>query len=261
MSIYNNAKIYKIEPIDSLDDGDIYVGKTTKTYLSQRFSKHHLCYKDWKKNGKRFMTSFNLFDKYGYENLQIILLEQVELATKDELKALEGHYIKSMLCVNKNIAGRTSDEYYLENRDKLVEQCRQYKIDNADKMKQYRIDNKEKIQQRGKEYRENNPEKSKQYYEDNKIEIQIKNKAYRDLHPEIAKQYRIDNIEKNKETAKLYREKNKDKIAEKRLKDKDKINEKIACVICDGKYTPSSKSKHFKTPKHLNACVIIENLI
>ena len=32
---YNNGKIYKIEPLNG-EEGDIYIGSTTKEYLSQR---------------------------------------------------------------------------------------------------------------------------------------------------------------------------------------------------------------------------------
>ena len=39
---YNNGKIYKIEPIVDHDEGDIYIGSTTKQYLSMRMDKHRL---------------------------------------------------------------------------------------------------------------------------------------------------------------------------------------------------------------------------
>ena len=36
---YSNGKIYKIEPING-EDGDVYVGSTTKEYLSQWMATH-----------------------------------------------------------------------------------------------------------------------------------------------------------------------------------------------------------------------------
>ena len=42
---YNNGKIYKIE--NNIDDM-IYIGSTTKQYLSQRMDKHRSSYKRWK---------------------------------------------------------------------------------------------------------------------------------------------------------------------------------------------------------------------
>ena len=49
---YNNGKIYLIEPIDG-EDGDVYVGSTTKIYLSQRMSEHRNSYNLWKQGKRR----------------------------------------------------------------------------------------------------------------------------------------------------------------------------------------------------------------
>ena len=46
---YNKGKIYKIEPICDHDEGDIYIGSTTKDYLSQRMVFHKGDYIKWKK--------------------------------------------------------------------------------------------------------------------------------------------------------------------------------------------------------------------
>ena len=71
---YSNGKIYKIEPINSSDDGDIYIGSTSKEYLSQRLTKHRSEYNRWKKNKTNFIRSYSLFDKYGIENCKIIMM-------------------------------------------------------------------------------------------------------------------------------------------------------------------------------------------
>ena len=65
---YGNGKIYKIEPICDHDDGDVYIGSTTKQYLSQRMDTHRTGYKSWRigKHGKT--SSYILFEKYGIEN-------------------------------------------------------------------------------------------------------------------------------------------------------------------------------------------------
>ena len=44
---YSNGKIYKIEPICEHNEDDIYIGSTTKQYLSQRMDKHRSDYKRW----------------------------------------------------------------------------------------------------------------------------------------------------------------------------------------------------------------------
>ena len=132
---YNNGKIYKIEPISGGEDGDVYIGSTTSKYLSQRMVEHRSGYKRWK-NGKkeRKTTSFNLFDKYGVKNCQICVLELVNVNTKDELLAREGFYIKSIICINKHIMGRTKAEYYQDTRESKAE----YQEDNREKITVYR---------------------------------------------------------------------------------------------------------------------------
>ena len=44
---YGNGKIYKIEPICEHDEGDIYIGSTTKEKLCQRMTTHRSSYKYW----------------------------------------------------------------------------------------------------------------------------------------------------------------------------------------------------------------------
>ena len=100
---FSKGKVYKIEPIYDHDEGDIYIGSTTKDYLSQRMVKHRSSYKQWKKGKRKLTTSFNLFDKYGIKNCQIILLESVNARNYNELEAREAYYIQSLKCVNKNI--------------------------------------------------------------------------------------------------------------------------------------------------------------
>jgi predicted Zn-ribbon and HTH transcriptional regulator len=118
---YSHGKIYKIEPIVEHDEGDIYVGSTTKHYLSQRMDKHIYDYKRYKEEKCSFITSFKLFDKYGVENCKIILLELCSnISTKDELLSREQHYIQSVKCVNK---ARRSENYKKIIRPKLVCSC------------------------------------------------------------------------------------------------------------------------------------------
>ena len=119
---YSKSKIYKIEPINSEDEGDVYIGSTTKDTLAQRMTKHRCDYKYWKivNNQKTYKCSYNLFEKYGLENCSIFLIEQFSCKSKDELRTREGFYIKTIKCINKNIAGRTSKEYYIDNKDKII---------------------------------------------------------------------------------------------------------------------------------------------
>ena len=114
---YNKGKIYKIEPKCDYEEGDIYIGSTTKEYLSQRMTAHRGGFKSFKSGSRKHrLTSFNLFDKYGVENCDIILLELVEANSKDELVSREAHYIRTIKCVNRFVPLRTDKEYYHKNK-------------------------------------------------------------------------------------------------------------------------------------------------
>jgi hypothetical protein len=125
---YGNSKVYEIEPICDHDEDEVYIGSTTKVYLSDRMVKHRSDYKRWKekKEGGK-ISAFDLFDKYGVENRQIILLENVPCRTKEELVAREAHYIRTMKCVNKVTPNRTKEEYRNDNREKKREMDRVYR--------------------------------------------------------------------------------------------------------------------------------------
>jgi hypothetical protein len=76
--------------------------------------------KDYKlyKDGKRGnITSFILFDKYGIDNCKIVLVEEVECKSKEDLHKRERYYIENNECVNKYIPGRTRKETQKEYRD------------------------------------------------------------------------------------------------------------------------------------------------
>jgi hypothetical protein len=157
---YSNGKIYKIEPINSIDDGDIYIGSTSKEYLSQRFSKHRSGYHSWKNDKDNFITSYLLFDKYGIENCKIILLESFPCKSSDELKSREMFYIKSNKCLNKFIPCRTIAEYKTDNQQKIKDYKKAYREKNKEKIREYRLnyyqENKSKELSNSLEYKQQN---------------------------------------------------------------------------------------------------------
>ena len=154
---YQNSKIYKIEPICEHEEGDIYIGSTTKEYLSQRMDKHRSAYMLWKNSKGSHIRSYDLFVKYGVENCEIYLIENYPCDTIDELRTREGHFIKTLKCVNKMIAGRSQKEYYKENKDEILQAVKQYYNNHKEKVlnyqKEYCVKNKEKVQLYKQEYR------------------------------------------------------------------------------------------------------------
>jgi len=162
---YSKSKIYKLETICESDEGDVYIGSTTQNYISHRLAEHVRGYNNWKNRKYPFVSSYALFEKYGIDNVRIILLESCPCTSNAELRAREAYYQKSMKCINKNIAFRTKEElleyfnkYREEHRDDLLEYSNKYREEHRDERLEY-----------FKQY-------SKQYYEEHKQELSEKGK-------------------------------------------------------------------------------------
>ena len=157
---YSKGKIYKIEPIVEHETNEIYIGSTTKEYLSQRMATHKGDYTRWKNNKRGKVMVFDLFDKYEFCNCEIILLENYIASSKDDLLSREKYFIQSIGCLNKYIPGRTLQEYKTENKDELNEKERQrnrtservaYQKERYDKIKEKELEQSRKRYQEKKE--------------------------------------------------------------------------------------------------------------
>ena len=156
--------------------------------------------------------SYELFDKYGIENCDIILIENVNALNYDELGSRESYYIKTLQNINKQIPLRTDMESRKDNEEKIKEGKRNYRQRNKERIKirdhDYYEQNKEILQERQKEYNEKTKEArheySKQYYEENKSNVL-----------EYQKQYREKNAQKNRDYKAIYSKMNKESISEK----------------------------------------------
>jgi hypothetical protein len=194
MAKYKNGKIYKLW---SPQGDDIYIGSTVNS-LSKRKGEHKSGYF----NKTSHCNSKILFEKY--DDVRIELIEKFACENRMELNAREGYYIRTLECVNKQIAGRTKKEYHENNKEKINEYYKEYREANKEYFKEY-----------NKEYRENNKEYFKEY-----------NKEYREDNREYHKEY----YEINKEKFKEYNEKNKEYFKEQKQewykKNKEKINQK-----------------------------------
>jgi hypothetical protein len=129
---YSLGKVYIIEPVGDHTEGDIYIGSTCQPRLAMRLANHRSQYKRWKLEKGNNVSSHILFDRYGFKNCQIVLIESVNCTSKDELTSREAYHIRNSKCVNKNIPLRTNKEYYLDNRDVKLSYQKQYQIDNRD---------------------------------------------------------------------------------------------------------------------------------
>ena len=158
---YSNTKIYKIW---SPQGANIYIGSTTKKYLSQRMDSHR---HDYKSETVVKTTSKLIFEEYGVENCFIELIEAKDCKDSHESSQLEGHYIRTMDCVNKNIPGRTMKEYRETNKETIKE----YRDINKNKMKEYQAINKEKLKEYFKIYQKANREKINQQQRERILKI------------------------------------------------------------------------------------------
>ncbi len=172
MPDYNLGKIYTVRCTNDLNL--IYVGSTVQP-LYKRFQAHKD--KFHKETDRDFnMQLYKVMRELGSEYFYIELYENFPCNNKEELNKREGEVIRSIGTLNKRIEGRTREQYKIDNADKIREQKKIhdkiYREENPDKIKNYYQENKEKILERQKEYFINNHnqilENSKTYYEKNK---------------------------------------------------------------------------------------------
>ena len=131
MPDYQNGKIYKLW---SPEGDDIYIGSTTET-LCRRKAGHKTSY-----GTGQNLTSKILFEKYT--DVRIELIEEFPCDKKCKLIAREGHFIRTLDCVNKVVPGRTQQEYkkeyYENNKEHKKEKSKLFYENNSDHIKEYR---------------------------------------------------------------------------------------------------------------------------
>ena len=205
---YHNSKIYQITDIAYTK---CYIGSTTES-LSLRMARHRHHYRQFLKNNKNFISSYELFKEYGVENCKIQLIEYYKCDSLAELRKREGEHIKKTDCVNKRVEGRTQKEYKIDNKERLRE-------NEKVRWAKYYEEHKEEILAQKKEYRQQNrdkiSEREKYFYQNDKDKIAQKSEyrqQNRDTINEKAKAYREANKEKVNEKMKEYREKSRDEI-------------------------------------------------
>ena len=238
MPDYKKAVIYMLEPSIQYDEGDIYYGSTTQP-LYKRFFEHKSYFR-CDKPGK----SKILFEKYGIENVKIILIKYFSCENKQELEAEEAKHIRENKCVNAYIPGRSNKEWRETNKEILKEKNKIYNENNKEKIKEdkkiYYGKNKEKFNETSKKYRECNKETlkelNKKWREENKEHYTQKCKDYRDKNRDLR------NIK-----AKEYRERNRVTINK-----KNKI--KIKCE-CGCEVVKTYLKIHQKSKKHTDLII------
>ena len=169
---YHKGKIYSIR---SPQTDKYYIGSTTQL-LSKRLGQHKEKYKKFIGGLGHNISSFEIIK---FDDCYIELLENYKCESKEELNKREGELIRFYIddVVNKCIAGRTKKQNYIDNRDKILEKCKQYQEINKDNIKEYNSDyylaNKDKIRDNVKEYQKNNRNKINERRRQLKLEKKI----------------------------------------------------------------------------------------
>ena len=142
---YKNAKIYKI--VNDIT-GDIYIGSTC-TKLSKRMSRH----RDSSKRDKR--SNYPLYVKMneiGLEHFFIELIKETPCENIEQLRAIEGQYIRELGTLIARIAGRTKKQYMEDTKERKTEYDKKRREEKGEQIKeqkkQHYLENKDELNER-----------------------------------------------------------------------------------------------------------------
>ena len=167
MPNFQNGKIYKI--VDNTNTYDDYYGSTTQL-LRKRKTEHISDCKN-----KKFKCQSHKIIELG--NWEMILVENYPCENRKQLHEREKYYITNFPCINYVIPNQTIKEYNLKNRDKILQQNRDYNAKHKDKKKEWREKNREHTQQL-----------LKKHYQLNKDKYAKSDKKWTQANPERRKQ-------------------------------------------------------------------------
>jgi hypothetical protein len=147
--MYSRSRVYKLQH----DDGHFYIGSTCNE-LRVRLANHkHDSIKNPTQPVYRYIAG-------NWENVRIILVEDVNCNNKDELRRAENNHIQrelsNPLCLNVNKAwtGIVRDENYYKNwLAQNVDYHKNWAAENPNYMRDWRIKNAEKMRQYSAKYR------------------------------------------------------------------------------------------------------------
>ena len=155
MPDYSKGKIYKIY---DFTNKNVYYGSTTET-LSRRMTNHVRAHKAWLKDKNKKKCS--VVDIINNGNYKIILVENYPCKNKEELEKKETEYIINNECINKKLPRRTPRQYYLDNRNKILENKKKiikdddFKLRKSINDKKYRLTHREKVLNKKRQWSKN----------------------------------------------------------------------------------------------------------
>jgi len=183
--------IYKLIKKDAINDDMIYIGSTED--IKCRMSTHKIRCNNIKSRNYNYKVYKYIRDNGGWNEWKYEIIDEVEVALREDAGIYEGEYIIKYDAINKlnnRVAGRTYKEYYVQN----IEKIKEYRVQNKDlilqKKKENYQQNKEDILQKQKQYYQQNKEQIKQKYQQNKEQIKQKKKEYRNKNKDVINERR-----------------------------------------------------------------------
>jgi len=134
---YSTACIYQICCRD-LEITDLYVGSTTDL-IKRRCAHKSAC---TNKSGKNYNLHVYQFirDHGGWDNWEVVKVQDVDCACREDLIKTERAYMERLgATLNKNVPGRSREEWYEVNKDYW---------------KEYWEENKERLNEKNRQYNE-----------------------------------------------------------------------------------------------------------
>ena len=145
---YKNGKIYKI--LNTVNN-DCYIGSTCQK-LCQRMAKHR---SNMNAKNKQHFKLYQLMREIGSDIFYIELIKEYPCDNKDQLRAVEGEYIRQMGTLNNRVEARTKQEYVNDTKEHKREYDKQRRENKREELNQqkreYYINNKQKLNAINKE--------------------------------------------------------------------------------------------------------------
>jgi flagellar biosynthesis GTPase FlhF len=202
---YKNSKIFILEPKTQHPEEDIFYSSTTQP-IFKRLSQ-------FKKDNLKKNTSYKwLFDKYGIDNIKIVLIKSFSCNNKEELEAEEAKYIRENDCINKMI--NLNKQKTKEDKQEIKEE-KEIKEEDKQEIKE----DKQEIKEDKQEIKED----KREIKEEDKHEINFfLSKVIKEIKEEN-KEIKEENKTK-KSRDKEYYNKNKENILKKRREQRQEKN-------------------------------------
>ena len=173
MPSYQEGRIYTIRC--RTDNTLIYVGSTTQP-LAKRWGEHKKASRTEKCQNRLIYKTIN----GNWNDWYIELHSLYPCENKEQLNKREGEITRAIGTLNMTIAGRTLKEYKQDYREEILEEAKQYYINNKEKRKEY-------MEKYREEHREEISAKDREYYNikrrENYAKRQAKKKDIEPLNP------------------------------------------------------------------------------